>query len=124
MNRKEFNIYLEHVLARTKDVLGAKGDEYSYNGGAFENFEEGVGLGFSNSREAVAWGYAVKHIQSVLAMLSKVEVGDSTHLSDKLIEEKCGDVINYMILIEAMLKERVDNNKKLEEWSKQMQLNM
>ena len=121
MTRRQFEVYLEHVLDRTKKVLGNKGDEYSYNNGAFENFEEGVGLGFSITREAVAWGYAVKHLQAVKAMITQIEKGNEVQLTNTLVEEKFGDVINYMILIEAMLKERIENENQLEIWNQAMQ---
>ncbi len=111
MNRKDFSNYVDFVKERTSNVLQAKGDEYSYNSGAFENFEEGVSIGLANTREAVAWGYVTKHIQSVRALIREVDSGKEDHLTDKLIDEKFGDVINYMILIEAMLKERIQINK-------------
>jgi len=111
MNRKDFFNYVDFVKERTSNVLQAKGDEYSYNLGAFENFEEGVSIGLANTREAIAWGYVTKHIQSVRALIREVDSGKEDHLTDKLIDEKFGDVINYMILIEAMLKEKVQTNK-------------
>jgi predicted RNA-binding protein with EMAP domain len=110
MNRKDFSNYVDFVKERTSNVLQAKGDEYSYNSGAFENFEEGVSIGLSNTPEGVAWGYVTKHIQSVRALIREVDSGKEDHLTDKLIDEKFGDVINYMILIEAMLKERIQIN--------------
>lgn len=111
MNRKEFYSYLKFVKERTTDTLFSKGDEYNYNEGAFENFEEGVAIGLSNTREAVAWGYVTKHIQSVRAMIREVENGQTDHLTDKNIDEKFGDIINYMILLEAMLKEKVNKQQ-------------
>ena len=110
MNRKDFFNYVDFVKERTSNVLQAKGDEYNYNSGAFENFEEGISIGLANTREAIAWNYVTKHIQSIRALIREVDSGRTDHLTDKLIDEKFGDVINYMILIEAMLKERIQIN--------------
>lgn len=114
MNRKDFSNYVDFVKERTSNVLQKKGDEYSYNAGAFENFEEGVQISLANTREGVAWGYVTKQIQSVRALIREVDTGKTDHLTAELIDEKFGDVINYMILIEAMLKERVNKQQELE----------
>jgi hypothetical protein len=37
-----------------------------------------------------------------------VDEGKTSHLNNAMIDEKFGDVINYMILLEAMLKERIE----------------
>lgn len=116
MNRKDFSNYVDFVKERTSNVLQKKGDEYSYNAGAFENFEEGVQISLASTREGVAWGYVTKQIQSVRALIREVDNGKTDHLTRELIDEKFGDVINYMILIEAMLKERVNKQQLEESW--------
>ena len=113
MNRKDFYNYVDFVKERTSDVLQKKGDEYNYSKGAFENFEEGIQISLANTREGVAWGYVTKQIQSVRALIREVDTGKMDHLTTELIDEKFGDVINYMILIEAMLKERVNKQQQL-----------
>ena len=116
MNRQELSDYVDYVKQRTSKVLQNKGNEYSYNNGAFENFEEGVAIGLSETREAVAWGYVTKQIQSVRAMIKALEEGTAkdSDFTPEFIDEKFGDVINYMILIEAMFKERCNKSKQKE----------
>ena len=110
MTRQEFSNYVDYVKERTSNVLQNKGTEYSYKNGAFENFEEGISIGLASSREGIAWGYVTKQIQSVRALIREVDEGKTSHLNNAMIDEKFGDVINYMILLEAMLKERIGQN--------------
>ena len=54
--------------------------------------------------EHVAWSYAAKHLESIMSILEKLPEEEP---SEELINEKIGDAINYLIIIEGLLKERL-----------------
>jgi uridine kinase len=105
MTRKEF---VEDVVQRRvqliKAVLETKNSEYADKDDVFKAFTESIPLSFHDTKQAVAWEFMVKHLQSIKMIIeAKASTG---HIPDeKLIEEKIGDAINYLILIEGMFKE-------------------
>ena len=108
MNRLEFNKIVVNRINLINQVLASKGKEYAGDSDVFHNFKSATGLSFHSSPEKVAWEFAVKHFQSIKDLLEHVDVdGANGHPTETYIEEKIGDAINYLILIEAMLKERV-----------------
>lgn len=108
MNRLEFNKIVVNRINLINQVLASKGKEYAGDSDVFHNFKSATGLSFHSSPEKVAWEFAVKHFQSIKDLLEHVDVdGANGHPTFAYIEEKIGDAINYLILIEAMLKERV-----------------
>lgn len=105
------NDFLKHVrerMARSMGVLDSKRKEYVYNDNPFQNFEEGVGMSIVNTREAVTYGYAVKHLQSIRGIIENFEVEGATPPKEVIIE-KFGDAINYLIILEQMLLEHLED---------------
>ena len=112
MQRHEFDVIVEKRLELIKKVLLSKGKEYASEKSAFHNFEAATGLSFHKTREKVAWEYMVKHLQSIKDILNHIETGGfNGYPSTPLVEEKLGDAINYLILIEAMLHERISKGQ-------------
>jgi hypothetical protein len=108
MNRLEFNKIVVNRINLINQVLASKGKEYAGDLDVFHNFKSATGLSFHSSPEKVAWEFAVKHFQSIKDLLEHVDVdGANGFPTIPYIEEKIGDAINYLILIEGMLKERV-----------------
>jgi cyanate lyase len=95
-------------MARSMSVLDSKRKEYVFNDNPFQNFEEGVGLSVVETREAVTYGYAVKHLQSVRAVIQNFE-SNGTLPDKEVIQEKFGDAINYLIILEQMLLEHLED---------------
>jgi len=113
MTRQEF---IEKVVSRRIDLititLASKGKEYSMDENAFHNFDEGKYIAFADSREKYAWDLMTKHLQSMKDIIEHVSIaGANGYPTDAMVEEKIGDAINYLILIEAMLKEQIQNAK-------------
>lgn len=104
MQRKEFQQVVEKRLNLIQSVLASKGAEYSPDDNPFHNFDNATGLSFHKNRTKVAWEFMVKHLQSIKDMLDKDEKGLTN--SEAHIEEKIGDAVNYLILIEGMLKDK------------------
>jgi hypothetical protein len=110
MNRTKFNKIVERRFELSKQTLINKGSEYANDQNVFANFEKAVGLSFQNVPEKVAWEYAVKHFQSIKDILDHIGVdGVNGFPSKELVEEKFGDAINYLIIIEGMIKKRIEN---------------
>jgi hypothetical protein len=108
MNRKDFNEIVKKRQELIERVLVNKGAEYANEQNVFYNFEKAVGISFSNSREMVAWEYMTKHLQSIKDLIdADSKQGPKQYPAIPTVEEKIGDAINYLILIEAMLKQKL-----------------
>ena len=114
MTRKQF---VEDVVQRRvqliKDVLQSKNEEYAGQEDVFKAFTESLPLSFHDTKQAVAWEFMVKHLQSV-KMIIEARSKSGKIRDEKVLEEKIGDAINYLILIEGMFKEDMEP-RKLEE---------
>jgi hypothetical protein len=111
MNRQEFNEHVKQVFDRTEKVLVKKGAEYSTNENVFHNFDAGTGISLHKTNTAVAWEYCSKHLQSIKDIIQEIEDGNLSRLKAEIIDEKFGDAINYFILIEGMLKQKIKNGQ-------------
>lgn len=107
MTEQEFDKLVDDRLEKIKSTLVIKGKEYRRNNDPLHNFTMGARLG-NTTREKVLWGFALKHYISFMDILNDIEI-NKLH-PDSVIDEKIGDLINYLILCEASLKER---NKEL-----------
>lgn len=101
MDAKTFDEFLDLTLERIREVLASKGAEYvpgEAEVSRFHNFEKAAALN-EESIEQALWGFVSKHIVSLSDM---VQV-DSTEHALAAWDEKIGDVLNYMILLRAMV---------------------
>ena len=105
MTRKQF---VQDVVQRRvqliKDVLETKNSEYADKDDVFKAFTESLPLSFHDTKQAVAWEFMVKHLQSI-KMIIEARAKTGKIPDEKVLEEKIGDAINYLILIEGMFKE-------------------
>lgn len=101
------NVVFEEILNKRlkliRSVLGTKAGEYSQNGDRLYNFHV-IAQSEAIDRKKVLWMLMQKHIVCVRDMVN----GVCETCSMEYIEEKIGDVINYLILLEAMLKEEAE----------------
>lgn len=105
MKRKEFEKVLEQRLANITATLLIKGREYSRNDNALHNFEIGARV-MNVTRERVLWGFALKHYISIMDILDDLD--NSIVPTEAAVDEKFGDLINYLILCEASLKNKIN----------------
>ena len=84
-------------------VLGKKAKEYAVNGNRYHNFDVAARV-LGQTREEALMGMAIKHFVCILDMVEVPWEIDST-----IVDEKIGDMINYLILLEGML---LENKKK------------
>ncbi len=105
MTYDKFMELLEERFNKTRETYSTKMIEYSNVNDVFESFKKGVGFSFHDTPEGVAWEYACKHFESIKTIISKCPEQVPT---DELLEEKIGDAINYLIILEGLIKERGD----------------
>jgi hypothetical protein len=100
MTAQEFDKILELRIKKIRDVLATKANEYaSYD--RLHNFKAQPGIETKETPEQVLWGYLRKHLQSIYDMVT-----GSKEAKASLVDEKLGDAINYLILLEAIFIEQ------------------
>ena len=111
MTREDFSRRVEKRIDLIRQTLLTKHKEYAKDDNVFRNFDEAAG-GFSlhGSSAEVLWSYMTKHLVSI-----KDIVADNKPVDTAVVSEKIGDVINYLILLEAMLNQQGEKHCKLKE---------
>jgi hypothetical protein len=102
VNTKDFDKVISERITAIQNTLASKGKEYASNTDRLHNFKEGARSEDVHPITALR-GMMLKHIVSVKDMCDKYRAGGLE--SEAMINEKFGDYINYLILLEAMLKE-------------------
>ena len=109
MDTEKFNKILDSRLDKTVLTLGTKGEEYSSDKDRLHNFKLAAEIQ-GNTPEQALYGMLAKHLVSV----HDIVIGGA-YYTEQIIDEKIGDVINYHILLEALLLERLDEEKETKE---------
>jgi hypothetical protein len=107
MTEKNFDKIVENRISMIKQTLSIKGKEYRRNDNPLHNFERGATIS-NTSREKVLFGFMLKHFISFIDILNDIEKG--TLPKEEVVDEKIGDLINYLILCEASIKDKIENN--------------
>jgi len=103
MTLYEFNAHVDKVKERISVTLQKKGDEYAPNSDRLQNFKDGGKL-LKETSESYLIGLVTKHYLSVIDCIHQLEIGIDT--KPEVWTEKTGDIINYMIILEAIIHER------------------
>lgn len=101
MTGKEFDELLNLRLLKIKDVLSSKGAEYSIDKDRLHNFKRAAAIRGCTPAQALE-GMWVKHLVSVQDLIRENAAGNHAVVL-RLRDEKIGDAINYLILLEAIL---------------------
>lgn len=99
MNTAEFNEIVAHARKRQDDLLLRKGADYTrHSEDRLSNFKRSAdALGLTPIQ---VWAvYASKHIDAIMAF---VKTGKA---ESEAIEGRLDDLVNYMYLLEGLLKE-------------------
>lgn len=103
MIASDFNQMLDDRLLHLRVLLCEKAKEYATDGDRLSNFKRAAALKNVDPIDALA-GMVLKHI---VAYYDFVEMEKSKiDVSDNMWFEKTGDIINYMLLTEALLLDR------------------
>jgi len=109
MTNEEFEKVLKNRLEKIKQVLGSKAKEYASKNNRLHNFDVAASF-MDETREKALFGMATKHIVSVRDIVLNYE-RNGILPTEELLDEKIGDTINYMILLEACFLKDIKNNK-------------
>lgn len=102
MIQEDFDAIVANRFATCKKVLGSKTGQYASKKDRLHNFKLGALL-IRQTPAQYAMELATKHIVAVSDKLVNNEV-----MTDAFVTEKIGDIINYMLLIEAINQEKLE----------------
>lgn len=102
MKTKQFKALVKSRLGCISAMLTQKGKEYASDTDRLHNFKRAAKLRETTPEDALM-GFFMKHLTSVLDMVDEIETKD---FPVEYVNEKLGDCINYLILLEALLAER------------------
>ena len=108
MNREEFNLSVNNTLKRCENTLIKKNKEYAPNDDPLNNFKEGAEMS-GLSMEQVLFMYCLKHLVSLRDIVVR-KVDSNT----EMLREKTGDIINYMVLLNAINDSQTLTNEKVD----------
>ena len=100
MTNHTFMLLLENRLKKIADTLDVKGKEYGTHD-RLHNFKA-AGLATRRTPAQACTGMMAKHWVSVLDMVERAADGHPP--TTAMIDEKIGDLVNYLILLEALLR--------------------
>ncbi len=103
MNRKEFSKILNGRIRTCKNILEHKADVYAAGSDRLSNFKD-AGRLLSCTPERALQGFMTKHIVALNDFIAQLDNNIVSPLAEW--EEKIGDIINYLILLEALVKEK------------------
>ena len=108
MTPEHFDWAVERRIRKIRAVLSNKGKEYASETDRMHNFK--VAARFDGSTpERALWGMLLKHLVSVKDQVDALDRLPVDHMPDlPRWQEKLGDAINYLVLLEGLIWERVD----------------
>lgn len=92
---------IEHI----RNTLKTKQAEYA-TADRLYNFRKGAQIN-GGTPEAACWGYMLKHLVSIHDIATGVR-----NTTEAQLDEKIGDTINYLILLKAIVRERLMSEPK------------
>lgn len=103
MTPQAFNDFLDVRLAQLRAVMDAKSTHYARAGDKLHNFKAAAAaMGCTPERALI--GMWMKHVVSILDLVADLE--RDVHHGRDVWEEKTGDAVNYLLLLEALRHER------------------
>ncbi|MEA1957583.1 MAG: hypothetical protein U9N01_04430 [Euryarchaeota archaeon] len=106
--QERFDALLKRRLKKTQDTLQSKAMMYASSDNRLHNFDVAARIHNCTPEQAL-WGMMMKHIVSVLDLVEWSETMPE-RITEQLVDEKIGDTINYLILLEALFLRRGDKS--------------
>lgn len=104
MTSEEFDAVVERRVNLLQDVLKIKGREYQRGPDRLSNFKNSAAILRSTPEDALLGQWA-KHVSSIVDLIHDLRRGV---VADRVVwDEKLGDAINYLILLEGVVVERL-----------------
>ncbi|MBE0427776.1 MAG: hypothetical protein IBX72_14170 [Nitrospirae bacterium] len=111
MDSREFEDVLEKRINTIRKVLGAKEKEYARNSDRLSNFKKAA-MAQGITPEKALRGIWFKHVISIVDFVDDLDNG--TSYSYDRWNEKITDALNYLILLDALIQERLERLRKRE----------
>jgi hypothetical protein len=102
MTGEQFDLLVKERCEKIISTLSEKGKEYRRNDNPFHNFDR-VAERRKIEPATALYGMYMKHEQSVNDIVDDLET-EGIIPSKEMLEEKIGDAINYLILLEGIIK--------------------
>lgn len=115
MNNDTFDKIVTERTQKIKDILASKAEEYASDTDRLHNFKAGAAM-FQCTPERHCAYLMSKHLISIFDMVRDIDMGILA--SRAQWEEKLGDAINYLILLEALVRERLPAPSTIENMAK------
>lgn len=103
MNDTQFQAIVELRCKKIKSVLASKAKEYARQD-RLSNFKKASAL-MGVTPATACMSFWMKHIVSIVDLVNDYEKG--TKASPEMWNEKLGDAINYLVLLEAIVSENI-----------------
>lgn len=107
MTREEFENVFKEQVKQSEETLVIKAKEYMRGDDRLHNFKRAAGI-MDSEQMPVLMGMFVKHLVSIMDMVDDATIREGKQVkypSKKMLDEKIGDAINYLILLKAMFIE-------------------
>lgn len=111
MNNADFTKLVDDTFAETRRLLVVKGGEYANGGDRLANFRRGAALTGCTPLQC-AFIYASKHFDAIASYVAGDARGKLPVLSEP-IEGRLDDLINYCLLMKAIITEKRDLSEEL-----------
>ena len=108
MNSAKFELVLMRRFDLVRETLMAKGREYASETDRLHNFKA-AGQVMNCTPERALIGFMTKHLVSILDMVNALDSG--VPINPKMKDEKVGDAINYLFLLDAVFEERISEQE-------------
>lgn len=108
MKKDEMTRIVTERCQRIVSILANKAKEYASDEDRLHNFKRGAAM-FRCTPEKHNLFLNSKHLISIQDMVFDLDRGITANMGQW--EEKIGDAINYLILLEALIAERIHENK-------------
>lgn len=110
MTTKDFDIVVNHRLEECKRVLIEKAKEYAKGDeDRMHNFNRAAQI-TGECREKALFGFFLKHLVSVMDIIDDMNSNPNYVPNKALTEEKIGDAVNYLLLLEASIEDKRKQN--------------
>ena len=108
MTRDELLDYHKTICTEARDLMSLKNRDYAGNEGLepFANFTRVEAMGICKTEQ----GFMVRLTDKMSRLSSFVRAG-KMHIKDESFKDTCVDVINYMVLLAAYLKDKESNKE-------------
>jgi hypothetical protein len=108
MKPVDFEKAIADYLKVIQSNLSTKGKEYATDVDMLVNFNKGSNI-TGEVREKVLFGYALKHLVSVMDMVADIEKGELP--TNNKASEKIGDLGTYMAILYACIQDRLNKTR-------------